>query len=283
MAEPLTLKTAIGSYPHTRPLKDGSIRSPRLCLDHADIVPANRAFRPMVNQLAFDVCEMALVTLMLARDAGRPLVGVPVMLMQQSAYGMLLVRQDSPLRDPRDLAGGTIGVRSYTQTTGVWLRGLLRDQFGVDLSRLSWLTFEAAHVDGFDDPPVARRGPEGAALADLLRRGEIDAAAGLELREHPDLRTLIPDALNMEEAWIRQTGIRPVNHTLVVPQQLVAAEPWLPGELASLVGAAKTTVGSGPPDGLEANRAAVELLARYAFEQGITTRVLTSEDLFTRV
>src|SRR3981081_4022367 len=131
MAAPLTLKTAIGTYPHTRPLKDGTSSSPRVCLDHVEVVPANRAFRPMVNQLAFDVSEMALVTLLLGKASDRQLVGVAVIRRQQTAYGMLLVRHDSLLRDPRDLAGRTIGVRAYTQTTGVWLRGMLADQFGL--------------------------------------------------------------------------------------------------------------------------------------------------------
>src|SRR5919202_890179 len=147
MAGLLTLKTAIGSYPHTVPLKDGSITSARVCLEHVEVAPANRAFRPMVNQLAYDVSEMALVTLMLGKTRGRALMGVPVILMQQTASGMLLVRQDSPLRDPRDLTGKTIGVRAYTQTTGVWLRGMLHDQFGLDLESVRWVTFEAAHVD----------------------------------------------------------------------------------------------------------------------------------------
>src|SRR5262245_4942477 len=132
MAGPLLLKTAIGTYPHTRPLKDGRVTSARVCLDHVEVVPANRAFRPMVNQLAFDVSELALVTLILARASKRQILGVPVILMQQSAYGMLMVARDSPLRDPRQLEGRTIGVRAYTQTTGVWLRGMLHDQFGLD-------------------------------------------------------------------------------------------------------------------------------------------------------
>jgi 4,5-dihydroxyphthalate decarboxylase len=280
MAVPLTLKTAIGNYPHTRPLKDGTTSSQRVCLDHVELVPANRAFRPMVNQLAYDVSEMALVTLLLGKAFDRRLAGVPVILMQQSAYGMLLVRHDSPLRDPRELAGRTIGVRAYTQTTGVWLRGMLADQFGLALESLRWVTFEAAHVDGFEDPPNARRAPAGTTLVELLRRGEIDAAAGLEPSEYPDLRTLIPDAVSVEEDWVRQTGIRPVNHTLVVRQDLVTAEPWVPQELERMVRAAKHAAGGGPADGLEPNRGSLTLLARYTFEQHITPRTFTAEELF---
>jgi 4,5-dihydroxyphthalate decarboxylase len=282
MAAPLVLTSAIGNYPHTRPLKDGTVVSPRLRLEHVEVVPANRAFRPMVNQLAYDVSELALVTLLLARAVDRPLVGVPVVLMQQSAYGMFAVRQDSPLRDPRQLTGRTIGVRAYTQTTGVWLRGMLHDQFGLDLDSLSWLTFETAHVDGFVDPPNARRAADGASLVDLLRSGQIDAAAGIELANQPDLRTLIPDAEQVEADWIQHTGIRPINHTLVVRQDVVHAHPWVAAELFELVQASKRAAGTAaPPDGLARNRAALDLLARYTFEQHITPRTLTAEELFS--
>jgi 4,5-dihydroxyphthalate decarboxylase len=278
----VTLKTAIGTYPYTRPLKDGTVSSPRVCLAHVEIVPANRAFRPMVNQLAYDVSELALVTLLLAKAVGRPIVGVPVVLMQQSAYPMLLVRRDSPLRQPRDLEGKTIGVRAYTQTTGTWLRGMLHDQFRLDLDSLTWVTFEPAHVDGFVDPPNTRSAPEGATLAQLLRSSEIDAAAGLESAQYPDLRTLMPDAAEAEADFIRQTGIRPINHTLVVRRDLADTQPWLAQELFGLVRAAKQAAGGqAPPDGLEVNRGALTLLARYAFEQDITPRTLTAEELFS--
>jgi len=281
MAARLRLRTAIGSYPHTRPLKDATVTSQRLCLEHVEVSPANRAFRPMVNQLAYDVSELALVTLILARALDRQLIGVPVVLMQQSAYGMLAVPGDSPLRDPRQLVGRTIGVRAYTQTTGVWLRGMLHEQFGLDLASLSWVTFEPAHVDGFADPPQARPAPNGANLVDMLRSGQVDAAAGIDLALYPDLRTLIPDAELVEADWIRQSGIRPINHTLVVRQDIASAHPWVPDELFEMVRAAKRSAGTtAPADGLEANRAPLACLARYTFEQHITPRTLTAEELF---
>ena len=281
---PRTFTTAIGSYRHTLPLKDGTITSERLSLAHVDVVPANRAFRPMVNELKYDISELALVTLLLARAVERPLVGVPVVLMQQSAYGMLMVRPDSPLRTPRQLEGRTIGVRAYTQTTGTWLRGMLDDQFGVRLDSLSWTTFEPAHVDGFVDPPNARRAPEGKTLAGMLRDGEIDAAAGLEPSEYPDLRLLFSNALDLEADFLRQTGIRPINHSLVVQADIVTDNPWLPAELFDMVRAAKRLVGGEvPPDGVEVNRGALNLLARYAFEQHITPRTLTVEELYSPV
>jgi 4,5-dihydroxyphthalate decarboxylase len=234
--------------------------------------------------LAYDVSELALVTLFLARALDKPLIGVPVVLMQQSAYGMFAVPRTSPLRDPRQLAGSTIGVRAYTQTTGVWLRGMLHDQFGLDPDALTWVTFEPAHVDGFVDPPNVRRAPDGTTLVSLLRSGEIDAAAGIDLAAYPDLRTLIPDAELVEADWIRHTGIRPINHTLVVRSDLATAHPWLSLELSRLVQAAKTVAGTdAPADGLEVNRGPLTLLARYTYEQHITSRTLTAEELFQAI
>ena len=172
-------------------------------------------------------------------------------------------------------------MRAYTQTTAVWLRGMLHDQFGLNLDTLNWLTFEAAHVDGFADPPNAHPAPSGATLADLLRTKAVDAAAGLEPRDYPDLRPLMPNATELEQDWIRHSGIRPINHTLVVRQDVSAAHPWVRDELFNLVRAAKNAIPApSPADGLEANRAALEVLARYAFEQHITPRTLTPEELF---
>jgi 4,5-dihydroxyphthalate decarboxylase len=278
-----TFTIAIGTYPHTRPLKDGAVTSERMTLAYADVVPANRAFRPMVNQLAYDISELALVTLLLAVSLERPIVGVPVVLMQQSAYGMLMVRSDSPLREPKDLQGRTVGVRAYTQTTGTWLRGMLHDQFGLQLDALNWVTFEPAHVDGYIDPPHAARAPEGKTLAGMLRDGEIDAAAGLEPVEHADLRMLLPNALDLEADFVRQTGIQPINHTLVVRRDVANENRWLPDELRRMIREAKDAVRGEvpvPPDGIEPNRGALTLLARYAFEQGITPRTLTIEELY---
>jgi 4,5-dihydroxyphthalate decarboxylase len=277
---PHTFKTAIGSYPHTLPLKDGRVSSPRLCLDHVEIVPANRAFRPMVNQLAYDISEMALVTLLLAKARHKALTGVPVVLMQQSAYGMLLVRNDSPLRSAKHLLGKRIGVRAYTQTTGTWLRGMLHEQFDLDLSTLKWVTFEDAHVDGFVDPPNCERAANDKSLAQMLRDGEIDAATGLELPEHPDLRTLLPDALQVERDFIRQTGIRPINHSMVIRTDIVHEHRWIVDELANMVRSAKQVAGDGPADGLDLNRPALDRLARYAFEQGITPGIIGAEELY---
>jgi len=270
----LTLSTAIGRYPHTAALKDGRVTSDRVMLRHVEVEPVNRAFRPMVNQLAYDVSEMALVTLMLAKAMGRPLRGIPVVLMRQSAHALLGVRADSALRDPHDLAGKTIGVRAYTQTTGTWVRGILQDQFGVDLQTLRWLTFEDAHVDGYVDPPHATRARDGLTLLSALTSGEIDAAVSLEPNAawHP----LLPDTQAAEADFRQLTGVQPINHVLVVRDDLARQHPRLTRDLFHLF---RTAFGDDSC-GLDAIKPAVDLLARYACEQAIIPRQYSAEDLF---
>jgi len=270
----------LGQYPHTAPLRDGRVTSTQVRLDVQDIVPVNRAFRPMVNDLAYDISELALVTLMLARARERPLRALPVVLLRQSAHQLLTTRQASLIRGPHDLAGKTIGVRAYTQTTGTWVRGILQHQFGLDLSTLSWVTFEPAHVDGYDDPPNCRRADSGQTLLDMVLHGQVDAAVGLE--PHPGLRPIVAEA---EQEFIAQTGVQPINHVLTVRADLVQQDPWLTSELFFMFTAARERAiveeHADPAEyGLEHNSNAIELLARYAKEQAITPRSFAAEELF---
>jgi len=274
----LVLRTAIGDYPHTAPLKDGRVRSERVALEHVGITPVNRAFRPMVNQLAYDVSEMALVTLMLAKSIGRPLRGLPVVLMRQSAHELLGVRTDAPRMQPRDLSGRRIGVRAYTQTTGTWIRGILQDQFGIDLRTLQWLTFEDAHVDGYVDPPSCDRARGGLTLQDALLQADVDAAVGLE--PNPSWRPVIDDVSRAEAEWLERTGVTPLNHVVVVKEALAIEHPWLTRELFDVFCAARDRAGGNNPSGVEHIRAAVELLARYAFEQAIIPRAFRADEIF---
>lgn len=276
----MVLKAAIGAYPHTQALKDGTAHSARLQLTHVEISPISRAFRPMVNELAFDLSEMAIVTYILARAFGRPLVGLPIVLMRNSPHAALIYNVRWGLRGPQDLAGRTIGVRAYTQTTGVWVRAVLQEQFGVELGKLRWITLENAHVDGYQDPPNVTRSDAGRSLVEMLLAGEIDAAVGIDSAGHPDLRPLIPDAERAEAEWSRRTGVSPINHIVVVKEEIAAAHPWVKGELLALFEAAKQMGKARLPFGLEQNRAAIEAVARYAFDQQITPRVFTPGELF---
>src|SRR6202011_96211 len=138
-----------------------------------------RAFRHRAAGLAYDVSEMALATYMLARSYDKPIVGLPIVLVRSSLFPGLVTAENSPIKDPRELAGKTLGIRSYTQTSGVWVRGILQDAFGLDLGSLKWVTFEGAHLNEYTDPATATRAGADKNMLDMVKSGELAAAIGL--------------------------------------------------------------------------------------------------------
>lgn len=273
------MQIAIGTYDHTRALKDGSVSLPGMSFEFVEISPITRAFRDMATRQAYDVSEMALATYMLARIYDKPIVGLPIVLVRSSLLPGLVTAADSPITDPQALAGKTLGIRSYTQTSGVWVRGILQDGFGLNLGSLEWVTFEGAHLDEYTDPSNVSRAHADRNLADMVKSGELAAAIGLPPGE--GLRTLIPDAANAEAEWAHKSGVRTVNHIVTVKKDLVANNPGLLQELTDVFEQARGSNGASvPPIGVEPNRKAFETLARYAHEQGITPRQLTIDELF---
>jgi 4,5-dihydroxyphthalate decarboxylase len=273
------MQIAIGSYDHTKALKDGSVSTPGINFEFADVSPITRAFRPMATQQAYDLSEMALATYMLARVYGKPILGLPIVLVRSSLLPGLVTAAASSATDPKALNGKTLGIRSYTQTSGVWVRGILQDAFGVDLSSLKWVTFEGAHLDEYVDPANVTRAPEGSNMADMVKDGSLFAAIGLPNAE--GLRPYLADAAAAEAEWAKASGVRTVNHVLTVKQSLVDADPALPAKLTDLFERARGSDGAAvPPIGVEPNRKAFETLARYAYEQKVTPRLMSIEELF---
>jgi 4,5-dihydroxyphthalate decarboxylase len=273
------MQIAIGSYDHTKALKDGSVSTPGINFEFAEVSPITRAFRPMATQQAYDLSEMALATYMLARVYGKPILGLPIVLVRSSLLPGLVTAAGSSATDPKALNGKTLGIRSYTQTSGVWVRGILQDAFGVDLSSLKWVTFEGAHLDEYVDPANVTRAPEGSNMADMVKDGSLFAAIGLPAAE--GLRPYLADAAAAEAEWAKASGVRTVNHVLTVKQSLVDADPALPAKLTDLFERARGSNGAAvPPIGVEPNRKAFETLARYAYEQKVTPRLMSIEELF---
>ncbi len=291
MPSPLILRTAIADYPHVRALRDGRVRSDRIAFDFVSISPISRAFRPMARELAFDLSEMAVATLAQARARAVPIVGLSAVLMRGFHHGALVCRRDGPIAGPADLARRRIGVRAWSQTTGVWVRGILADEHGVDPARSTWVTTEGAHVADCPDPDFAIRAAPDADLAAMLRTGEIDAGIALSGLDPAQVRPVIADPDAAAAAAYRRTGIYPVNHALALARSVLDAHPWLPDELMALFAAAKAAAppppgpaalgGADPlPYGLAANRAAIETLTRYAAAQGLIPAACRAEDLF---
>jgi len=290
----LTLRAAIADYPHAAALKDGSVVSDRVTLDFETVEPITRAFRRMVRTGDFDLCEIALTTHAQAVAFGKPLTALPIVLMCGFHHAALVCPVGSPLRGPRDLRGKRIGVRAWSQTTGVWVRGILKDAYGVDHRDITWVTEEDAHVQEYTDPANVERIGPGRDLRAMFRAGELDAAIALTGLDPALTRPVIPDVEEATAAWYRETGAYPDNHVVCVKTALLDANPWLAGELMRVFteakAAAKTLsaearytslIGGDPvPYGLEANRAGIALCLRYAAEQGLVPKVYSPGDLF---
>ena len=274
----LRLRVALGKSPLVRALKDGTVSSNRVGFEFVDVDPITRAFRRQTRAMEFDLCEMALTTHAQARAYGKLITALPVVLLRGLHHGSLMCRADSPLRGPVDLAGKRIGVRAWSQTTGVWVRGALHDEYGVAPDSMTWITEEDAHVQEFADPPFVQRMAQGQDLRALLLSGGVDAVIAVAGLDPAEVRTVIPDADAVAQEWSRKTGVYPINHVVVVKDALLAEHTWLADELMRLFIAAK---GDAPvPYGLDANRPAIEMLMRYATEQGLIPRRYRVEELF---
>jgi len=282
-----TLSAAFDDYPHTLPLKRGEINSPRVAFAFSDIKPANRFFKPMVRELKFDVSEMAIATYVQAKAYGKPLVLMPATMMGRFQHGTILCNAARPLT-PAELAGKRIGVRSYSQTTAVWVRGILENDYGVDLDKVRWVTFEDGHVAEYHEPQRVERAGADKNLLKMLRAGELDAAIyGADLPNDPALKSLIPDAEAAAQRWYARHKVLPINHMVVVTEKLARSDPQTVKEIYRLLLKAKTAAGlpkAGAIDflafGLKACRPALQTIITYALQQRLIPRKIEVEDLF---
>ncbi len=290
----ITLNAALANYPHVAALKQGRIVSDRLAFAWEEVEPITRAFRRQVRTGDFDLCEIALTTHAQAVAHGKPITALPIVVMRGFHHAALVCRADSAIRGPADLVGKRVGVRAFSQTTGIWVRGILADEYGVDHRTITWVTSEDAHVQEYADPPNVVRIAAGQDLASMLLAGEIDAGVALTGLDPARVRPVIADADAAATAWYRDTGAYPVNHIICVRTALLDANPWLAGELFRMFSAAKSMAGQPSaerryarivdadvlPYGRDANRIGIETCLRYAAEQGLVGRLYRAEDLF---
>ena len=234
------LKIAIGNYGLTKALKDGSVRSNRLELQHIQVDPIIMAMRRMARGLEFDVSEMAFTTYLCARAVNKPFTAIPVFLTRGFHHRALVYNVNSGIRGPKDLEGRKVGInRGYTVKTGLWVRGILQTEYGVDLSKITWCPTDVEHVQEYQAPPNVAQDYMGKNIGDLLLSGTLDAAVGDIHLDSQVVKPLIPDPQAAGAQYYRDKGIYPINHTVVVQDKLLEKEPWLAEELFRLFKAAK--------------------------------------------
>jgi 4,5-dihydroxyphthalate decarboxylase len=300
-SETLTLKTAMGNYGHTKALKSGAIVPKGARLDEVEVTPIINAFRRMCRQLEFDVCEMAITTYLCAKANKLPFTAIPVFLVRAFHNGAVQINPSTGVNSPRDLEGKKVGVRAWTVTTGVWAKDILQNEYGVDLEKVDWVIVDEEHVQQYQ-PPSNVTTQSGANLGEMLANGDISAAIGIPKVDSPNVKPLVENPGAASAEWYRKTGVFPINHTVVIKDELLSANPSLAKDLYDafkqardeyVSGLASSTadedaamkrtadmVGDPLPYGIEPNRKALEAIIAAATSQHILSGKTNVEDVF---
>jgi 4,5-dihydroxyphthalate decarboxylase len=283
---PVRLHTLLADYPNTLALKKGQVSSPLLSFDFADIKIANQGFKPLVREARFDAGELAIVTYLQAKQYGKPYALLPAVVMGRGQHHTIAYVPDRGPLKAGDLAGKRVGVRAYSQTTGVWLRGILQSDYGIDVNRVTWVTFEDPHLAEYKDPPNVMKEPPGKVMLDMLLAGEIDAAiVGDKLPDDKRVQYLIPEPHEAAKAWARKYGFSPVNHFFVVRDKIAKERPDVVNEIFRVLGESKKAAGAaGDPDplpmGIEAVRKPLAQVIDFAHQQRLIDRRVPVDELF---
>jgi 4,5-dihydroxyphthalate decarboxylase len=273
-----SLSIAINAYPHTKALIDGGVASDRFTLDFVKISPISRAFAPMVRERRFDISEMAIATVLQAKAHGVAITLLPIAVAARFQESALLCRADSDIAGPADLAGRRVGVRAYSQTTGLWLRGVLAEDFGVKAEDVRWVTFEGAHVAQYVDPAFVERAAAGKDMLAMLREGELDAViVGADVPDDPGLRAVFPDPVAAGRVFRDKHGFMPINHMIVVKSELAEAHAE---ELCRMFVKAAGAPQDRAPIGRAAVQPSLTMALRLAEAQGLLTRPLDLDEIW---
>jgi 4,5-dihydroxyphthalate decarboxylase len=305
----MRLKTALATRGHTRALKDGTVRPRTFEFDFEEVPVIIQAFRRMVRGLEFDISELAITTYICARAHGKRFTALPIFPMRAFHHGAIVYNTKSGIRGPKDLEGRRVGVnRGYTVTTGVWARSILQHQYGVDLRKVTWVLSGDEHVAEWQPPSNVVPIEQGKKMEDLVASGEIPAAIGVQI-DSPDVKPLIANAADEGLAALKGRGLYPINHTLVVKDDLLAAHPSLAADIFDAFVEAKRLyldnlaagriaepsaddrffkrvmdqIGDPLPYGVEPNRRMLEAIVQHDYEQGIIPRKMTVEELFVEI
>jgi 4,5-dihydroxyphthalate decarboxylase len=308
----LSLSLACGEYDRTQALLDGRVRPDGIDLR---LVPMSNAFerhQRMLRDQAFDVCELSMSSYLMARQRGQDLQAIAVFPYRMFRHSYILVNRDAGITRPQDLAGKRVGTPMYQTTTALWVRGHMAHEWGVTPDQVTWFT-EMPELVGFEAPPGVIIEQVGSGeLEPMLAAGALDALVLIEeipseLLAAPRVCRLFPDYVAVEREFYSRTGIYPMMHALVANAALLRDQPWVAASLRAAFEQAKQIAldqlryprtvtlawaaayregeiqvfGHDPyVFGVEANRAALEALATYSHEQGLTRRRFDVDELF---
>jgi 4,5-dihydroxyphthalate decarboxylase len=282
-----TLHTMLGNYANVAALKSGAVHSDLVKFDFVEVKIANNLFKQVVRDARYDLAELAIVTYLQAREYGKPYVLLPVVVVSRGQHHTIAYNAERGTLTPSDLHGKRVGVRAYTVTTGTWVRGILASDYGVDLDKVEWITFEDPHVEEYRDPDVIKRASAGKDLVQMLLDGEIDAAVVGDKLPDPRLKRLIPDADAAAQRWAERHHGIPINHMLVVRSDLSRSRPDVVQDVFRQFQESKHAAGlpeKGALDpyrfGVEACRPTLEIIVDYCLRQKLISQPVSVDALF---
>ncbi len=283
----LHLSTALKKYPHTAKLMSGEISAPDVRLDCLDIEPIHRAFAPMARSQAYDVSEMAIATYLQAKAYNKPLIMLPTVLAARLQQRCIVYNARRHPMGIRDLIGARVGVRAYTQTTGMWVRAILEGTYGIATEKINWITFEGGHLLEYQDPSFVTRAPAGKDMLSMLKAGEIDAAIfGNDLPDEEGILSLISDPVEADRIWYAKHGFVPINHVAVMHRVVAEAHPDSVKSVYNLFRQGKAAVDAPAellrklPDGIDALRGPMKMILACCEEQQLLPRKLDPDEIF---
>ena len=244
--------------------------------------PVHNGFKAFASGQNYEVSEIAIVTLLQAVAHDRPVLFLPLTALGRHQHQTLISTQALSVED---LPGRSVGVRAWSQTTGMWVRGFLAHQYKVDLRSVRWRTYEGGHIAEQPEPAWVERAEEGASLASDFLEGRVDfAVMGNDRPKDPAVRSVIPNPVTASEEWAEKVGYVPVNHLFAVRE---SAAKELSGAILDLYDAVSGQLEArkaGPgiplePYGFEALRPAVTAAAQYAWEQDLLPRPVHYDEL----
>ena len=268
------LKTLMGDHAVTKQFKTRTDR-----FDFIEVKgSAAPFFKRVVRTHEFDVAEMAIMTYVIAKHYGTPYRLLPFTVLARFQHPYLVYNAARGAVTPKGLEGKRVGVRAYSVTTGAWIRGILADDYGVDIDKVKWVTFEDAHVAEFKDPPTVTRALAGKEIGAMLQAGELDAAIIAAVPADPNLKPVIPDPEAAGKRWGEKHHAIQLNHLVVVKSTVPQKTA---DEVYQILVDSKEAAGSPPmlPHGLEENRHNLEVAIDVAYKGKLIPRRFTVEEL----
>ncbi|MBX2835508.1 MAG: ABC transporter substrate-binding protein [Gammaproteobacteria bacterium] len=218
---------------------DGVVKPESFEFEFIDVPVLVHGFRRMVRELEFDICEMALTTYLCAREHGVQFTALPIFLVRNFHHGAIYRKLTSESLNPADLEGKRVGVnRGYTVTTGVWARSILHDEYGVDLSKVTWVLTGDEHVEAYRPPSNVVPLPDGHSMEELLISGDLAAAVGASL-DSDAIGPLLQEPFEAGVTALQNRGFYPINHLMVVRNDVLAENPTLAEQLFELFAESK--------------------------------------------